>query len=630
MHKKILTILFFVLFAAPETAWLWGPVPCFAQYADTAWVRRYNGPGNSSDGAGAIAVDDSGNVYVTGRSVGSGMSVDYATIKYYPNGDTAWVRRYDGPANSIDIPLAIAIDTSGNVYVTGASIGSGTFEDCATIKYYPNGDTAWVRRYNGPANDYDEAHAIAVDDCGNVYVTGYSGNAEGSDYATIKYYPNGDTAWVRTYNGPGDGGDYAQAIAVDSLGNVYVTGDAWYSSPGGLCDYATIKYYPNGDTAWLRTYNGSANSSDAATGIAVDDSGNVYVTGGSVSAGAGDDYATIKYKPNGDTAWTRKYNGPVNGQDCAYAIAVDDFGNVYVTGESYGSGENFDYATVKYYPNGDNAWVRRYNGPGNAEDQANAIAVDGYGNIYVTGQSIGSGTEDDYDYATIRYYPNGDTTWVRRYSGPGNGPDYAYAIAVDGSGNVYVTGFSYDSETYGDYVTIKYLQYMTDGLIIVAFGPVDLIVTDPKGDSIGIGFNTIPGATYDTAQDRDSVTIPNRLVGLYIIRVFAEPTERGVYSLGIRIDGSDMVMLATDHPSPSPDEADTFYYNAPLYLRGDASGDWKITASDVVYLINYLYIAGPAPEPLEAGDVNCDGTINAADIVYLINYLYIGGPPPSC
>ncbi|MCJ7578239.1 MAG: dockerin type I repeat-containing protein, partial [candidate division Zixibacteria bacterium] len=196
----------------------------------------------------------------------------------------------------------------------------------------------------------------------------------------------------------------------------------------------------------------------------------------------------------------------------------------------------------------------------------------------------------------------------------------------------YVTGPSVGSGTYEDYATIKYHQYyLTDGVTVVAFSPVDLIVTDPEGDSIGIGFNTIPGATYDTTQDRDSVTIPNRLVGVYMIRVFPEPiVDKATYSLGIRIDGSDMEMLKMNEPCPSPGEADTVSYNAPWYIRGDADGDWKINAVDVVYLINYLYIRGPAPKPLEAGDVNCDGTINAADVVYLINYLFIGGPPPPC
>jgi hypothetical protein len=71
---------------------------------------------------------------------------------------------------------------------------------------------------------------------------------------------------------------------------------------------------------------------------------------------------------------------------------------------------------------------------------------------------------------------------------------------------------------------------------------------------------------------------------------------------------------------------DTLYY----VLYGDCNGDGVINSADVVYLINYLFIHGPAPVPLEAGDANCDGVVSSADVVYLINYLFINGPPPGC
>ncbi len=450
MQKRYLffsTILVFSIF-------FWALPALTEMIADTCWVRRYNGPGNNLDQATAIAVDGSGYVYVTGGSVGSESGWDYATIKYYPNGDTAWVRRYDGPVNSDDYAYAMAIDGSGNVYVTGKSVGSGTDFDYATIKYYPDGDTAWLRRYNGPGNYYDYAYAIAIDGSGNVYVTGLSvgSGSSGPDYATIKYNPDGDTAWVRRYDGPASSGDEAHAIAVDDSGNVYVTG--WSQGSGTNDDYATIKYDANGETAWVRRYDGPASINDYAIALAVDDSGNILVTGFGVGIGTNYDYATIKYYPNGDTAWLRRYNGP--SSDWTYAIAVDSSGNVYVTGHSWGIGTDLDYATIKYYPNGDTAWVRRYDGPGNSYDEAHAMAVDSSGNVYVTGMSLGSGT--DWDYATLKYFPNGDTAWVRRYNGPGNNLDGANAIAVDGSGNVYVTGGSYGSGSDRDYATIKYIQ----------------------------------------------------------------------------------------------------------------------------------------------------------------------------
>ena len=429
-------------------------LPTFAQGVYEAWVVRYNGPVDSFDYASALAVDGSGNVYVTGYGYGSGTNYDYATIKYSSFGDTLWVRRYNEPGNSYDVARALAVDDSGNVYVTGYSYASGTAQDYATIKYSSSGDALWVRRYNGPGNSSDFASALAVDGSGNVYVTGEShGSGTNYDYATIKYNSAGDTVWVRRYNGPGNGSDVADALAVDDSGNVYVTGGSIGS--GTHYDYATIKYSPFGDTLWVRRYNEPGNVVDVAYALAVDASGNVYVTGGSVGSGIYTDYATIKYSSSGDTLWVRRYNGPGNSYDYADALVIDDSGNVYVTGDSYGSGTGYDYATIKYSSAGDTLWVRRYNGPENVVDQANALKVDASGNVYVTGYSAGGVT--GFDYATIKYSSAGDALWVRRYNGPGNNYDYANALAVDDSGNVYVTGYSDEgSGTYYDYVTIKY------------------------------------------------------------------------------------------------------------------------------------------------------------------------------
>ncbi|MBE0433562.1 SBBP repeat-containing protein [candidate division WOR-3 bacterium] len=268
-------------------------VPCFAQ----EWVAVYDGPASDDDEAHAIAVDGAGNVNVTGESQVPGTFRDYTTIKYDSLGDTVWISRYNGPGNSTDSPKAISVDGFGNVYVTGESQGAGTDWDYATVKYDSLGDTVWVRRYDGPNSSYDQAQALAVDGAGNVYVTGISySTASSTDFLTIKYYPNGDTAWVRSYNGPSNFYDEAYAIAVDGAGNVYVAG--WSIGTGTSYDYVTIKYNAAGDMVWIGIYNGPDNGSDYASAIAVDDE-YVYVTGHSFAVVGSSNYATIKYLPVG-------------------------------------------------------------------------------------------------------------------------------------------------------------------------------------------------------------------------------------------------------------------------------------------------------------------------------------------
>jgi uncharacterized delta-60 repeat protein len=468
------------------------------------WVARYNSPGNGDDQANAIAVDSSGNVCVTGEGEG-----DYATVKYDTNGNELWVARYNSPTDGSDEAYDIAVDTSGNIYVTGESYGSGTARDYATVKYDTDGNELWVKRYNGPGNGDDQAFSIAVDTSGNIYVTGRSyGSGTARDYATVKYDTAGNELWVKRYNGPGNGDDQAFSIAVDTSGNIYVTGKSTGSETG--YDYATVKYDTNGNDLWVARYNSPADGPDEAYAIAVDTSGNIYVTGGSYGLSeTGYDYATVKYDANGNELWVGRYsNSPINDYNEAAAIAVDSSGNAYVTGGSYGGDTTWDdFATVKYDGSaGNELWVKRYNGPGEDYDWAYAIAVDSSGNVYVTGRSYGGDTTWD-DFATVKYDSAGNLIWVARYNSPGNGDDQARAIAIDTSGNTYVTGKSDGNGTGYDYATVKY----------GSAGAVEVTMDLPKGWSM-ISLPVIPDDASVAALFPDAVVVYGFEMGLGYVR----------------------------------------------------------------------------------------------------------------
>jgi hypothetical protein len=431
----------------------------FAQgRVEESWVREFSsGVPGGLDLAQAMVTDASGNVYVIGRSIDSTFSSDYLTLKYDANGDLQWAARYNGPGNGDDYPNAIVVDDSGNVYVTGESAAPGGFTDYATIKYDRDGNELWVARFNGPANFNDGAKAIAVDGEGNVYVTGRAmADMFSPDFTTIKYDPDGNEIWVAWYDGPGKYFDEANAIRVDENGNVYVTGLSTGSGSGA--DFATIKYSSDGQEQWVARYDGPGNSVDFAVAMAIDELGNVYVTGVSLGSGTSSDFATIKYDKDGVEQWVSRFNGTENSEDEARDLAVDGSGNVYVTGTSNGPvfDPNRDFITVKYNDAGVEEWVARYNGPGDDWDDARAIALDGSANVYVTGQSVGDGSRADY--ATVKYTSAGVEEWVVRFNSPVSKSDGAIDIQVDDSGSVYVTGTTEIAMRGSKITTIKYTQ----------------------------------------------------------------------------------------------------------------------------------------------------------------------------
>jgi DNA-binding beta-propeller fold protein YncE len=330
----------------------------------------------------------------------------------------------------------------------------------------PGNRPLWHKRFNGPGNNLDLSQAIAVSqDAQRVFVTGLSEGLGPSYYTTVSYdAPTGRTLWSRIYNGS-ECTDAAVAVAVSPDNNtVFVTGS---SGCLGLEDYATVAYdATTGTELWARRYDGPTHDPDEAFALALSPDGTkVFVTGRSFGdIGEGRDFATVAYSAiDGQVLWVNRYDGPAHGEDEsndeAYSIAVSTDGEkVFVTGSSGGTGSDSDYATIAYKAgNGGQLWVQRYNGPGNAADFPQALVLSpDRRRVFVTGYSYS--TNSFSDYATIAYdAATGLQIWLRRYDDPINGFDFAYALALSPDATkLFVTGSCDEMDTGTDFVTLAY------------------------------------------------------------------------------------------------------------------------------------------------------------------------------
>jgi len=472
-----------------------------AQGGLSLWTNRsgLNPVVTSPSGSPTIATDRSGNLFMTGTTRGSNGDVDIAVLSLSGAGVPRWTNSYAGPWSGNDGPQAIAVDGQGNVFVAGFSAIGGTDWDFVTLAYSNTGEPLWTNYYNGPGNDLDRARAIAVDGAGNVFVTGWSKDENGLvGYATVAYSGVGVPMWTNRYKGPGPGGDWVATIAVDTVGNVFVTGQS-SSVNWPTYDYTTVAYSGSGLPLWTNRYNGSGTGSDSANAIAVDRNGNVFVTGSSIGNRGDLDFATVAYSGAGVALWTNRYNGLGNTNDSANAIAVDKDGNVFVTGSSWrgSSSSSSDYTTIAYSGAGVPLWTNRYNGPGNNFDEPRAIAVDSAGNVFVTGWSWRGTVSTSGDFATVAYSGAGVPLWTNRYNGPLNDDDEADAIAVDIRGNVFVAG----SSTGVGAVTIKYSSSVQPRLDIQSFSNQVVLSWNTPGFSLLAAptimgtFTNIAGAT---------------------------------------------------------------------------------------------------------------------------------------
>jgi len=392
--------------------------------------------GTDTDYGYGVAVDGSGNVYTTGVFVGtvdfgagdvtSAGGYDVFVTKRNAAGAHQWTTTFGGTGQ--DYAREVAVDGSGNVHIAGhfsnavdfgaGNVGSSGSYDAFVTKLNAAGAHQWTNTFG--STSVDDGWSVAVDGSGNVYTSGYfhgtvnfgAGNvtaAGNSDAYVTKLNAAGAHQWTTTFGGTS--AEYGRRVAVDGSGNVYATGvfnstvdfGAGNVTPAGSADVFVTKLNAAGAHQWTTTFGGTG--SEQVYGVAVDGSGNVHATGyfeGTVNFGAGnvtasntDAYVT-KLNSSGAHQWTTTYGG--TSVEVGFGVAVDGSGNVHVTGYFQGTvdlgagdvtsaGSN-DVFVTKLNAAGVHQWTTTLGGTN--DDRPQSVAVDGSGNVHTSGYFQGT------------------------------------------------------------------------------------------------------------------------------------------------------------------------------------------------------------------------------------------------
>jgi hypothetical protein len=346
---------------------------------------------------------------------------------------------------------AMVVDPAGVTYVTGTA-DSPTTVDVITAAFGPDGALRWSRTYNGPGNWADQGRAVALGPGGVLYVAGNTPDPQSyANVLLLKYDTvSGNLLNAIQYSsGPGLS-EYGGSVATDAQGNVYVGG----GTVGDGEDAMVLKFNAAGQFQWKRIWDGPAfapYSQDTVLEIVMDPSDVPVVLIHGVMGSNHPDYVVVKYDPsNGSTIWEANWGS--NGEDSPRDMAIDGSGEVYVTGTTLSV-----FSTIKLRGSDGQLLWQAYDSAG-ARDSATALALDGQGGVYITGRIDPDGDVsnlNDNIYTVKRDAGSGALQWSHLY---GANCLYCYDVPadviVDPAGNVFVAGSTTSPPYNNDVITL--------------------------------------------------------------------------------------------------------------------------------------------------------------------------------
>ncbi|MEI6852186.1 MAG: SBBP repeat-containing protein [Bacteroidota bacterium] len=440
-------LLFFFIFTVSTVMVMAQSVPMiFQDWTTNAGTQNYFYKNK-------MKTDASGNTYLVGATLNASGNYDILVSKVNGKGALQWKNQYDGGYGD-DIGTAIYIDANGNVFITGTTKTANSV-DIISIRYNSSGTQKWLNTYNGPASGGDAGMDLTGDASGRTYVTGYvTDTSSFSNLITICYNFTGAFQWATQYNYTTNLNDAGVRI---TLNGTTATATGCTQTNTTTFKYCTVNF----NTTSGAITSSSVGSTNNNTGInqvndmVQDASGNIYIAGSVYNGTQNNNFDVVKLNSSLNISWERTYNTADSLDDIANAIEVDSAGNVYVSGYVTTTTQGKNIKTLKYNSSGTLQWEMSYNDSLNGNDEAKGMALDAYGNVYVTGYT--STDIDQANYITIKYNPSGSEIWKIQTDGSAHLNDKAFNVSANNTG-VVVAGQSETSSGTYEYLTVKYLE----------------------------------------------------------------------------------------------------------------------------------------------------------------------------